>query len=263
MTVSLAGFTVIVTRPTRQAANFIRLLDDCGATTIAFPVLAIEPVMLDPAQASACALDGFDWVIYTSANAVQQSIPQLGRPGKCRVAAIGRATARALDDAAVTVHALPRPGSASDSEALLAHPDLARPAGQRILLVKGVGGRDLLRAGLAARGAHMSSAEVYRRTRPAPSRQALDELGRANASGAAIATVTSSDVLASLLALAPEEHYAWLRDSPLLVPGDRVAAEARRLLWRGPLLVAASAEDEAMLAALQSWAAGSGRDMPA
>jgi uroporphyrinogen-III synthase len=63
--------------------------------------------------------------------------------------------------------------------------------------------------------------------------------------------------------MAPAEHYPWLRDAPLLVPGDRVAAEARRLQWRGPLLVAGSAEDEAMLAALRSWSAGNGPAAPA
>ncbi len=147
---------------------------------------------------------------------------------------------------------------------MLAHPELAAPAGRRILIIKGVGGRDVLRAGLVARGAEVSTAEVYRRVRPAPSGQALDELGRANESGTVVATVTSSEVLESLLAMAPGEQYPWLRDAPLLVPGDRVAAEARRLQWRGPLLIAGSAEDETMLAALQSWAAsGDGRTAPA
>jgi uroporphyrinogen-III synthase len=259
----LAGLAVIVTRPARQAARFMQLLNDHGATAIAFPTLAIEPVTLDQAQRAACALDSFDWIIYTSSNAVQQSIPQLGRPGKSSVGAIGRATARALAGAGITVHAAPQPGSASDSEGLLAHPRLAGTEGQRILIVKGVGGRDALRDGLVAVGAEVSTAEVYSRVRPAPSRRALDELGRASESGALIATATSSEVLESLLAMAPDEHYPGLRDAPLLVPGDRVAAEARRLRWRGPLLVAGSAEDEAMLAALQSWAAGDGRAAPA
>ncbi len=263
MTGSLAGLAVIVTRPARQAARFVELLQEHGATAIAFPTLAIEPVTLDDVQRRACMLGAFDWIIYTSANAVEHSIPQLGRPAKSRVGAIGRATARALADAGITVHAAPDSGSPSDSEGLLAHPGLAGPAGRRILIVKGVGGRDVLRAGLVASGAEVNTAEVYRRVRPEPSRQALDELGRANEAGAVVATVTSSEVLESLLAMAPSEHYPWLRDAPLLVPGDRVAAGARRLQWRGPLLVAGSAEDETMLAALQSWAAGDGRSAPA
>jgi uroporphyrinogen-III synthase len=263
MTRSLASLAVIVTRPARQAGRLLQLLHDHGATTIAFPTLAIEPVVLDDAQRRASALDSFDWIVYTSANAVEQSIPQLGRPGKSRVGAIGRATARALAEAGITVHAVPEPGSASDSEGLLAHPGLAGTAGQRVLIVKGIGGRDALRAGLAARGADVSTAEVYRRVRPTPTRQAMDELGRAGDAAMVVATVTSAEVLESLLQMAPGDRYPWLRDALLLVPGDRVAAEARRLGWRGPLLIAGSAEDETMLTALQSWAAGHGPAAPA
>ncbi len=259
MTGSLAGLTVIVTRPARQAARFIRLLGEHRATAIAFPTLAIEAVKIDEPQRP--ALDNFEWVIYTSANAVEHSLPQLGRPGKSRVGAIGRATARSLAEAGIAVHAVPASGF--DSEGLLAHPDMSEPRGRRILIVKGVGGRDVLRAGLAARGAEVSTADVYRRARPEPSGQALDELSRAAGSGRVVATVTSSEVLESLLSMAPEAHYPWLRDATLLVPGDRVAAEARRLRWRGPLVVSGSAEDEAMLAALESWAAGSGVITPA
>ena len=256
MTGSLAGLAVIVTRPARQAARFIQLLGDRGATAIAFPTLAIEPVAIGSHKRPPLAFDNFDWVIYTSANAVEQSLAQLGRPGESRIGAIGRATARSLAEAGIVVHAVPESGS--DSEGLLAHPGLSEARGRRILIVKGIGGRDVLRAGLLAGGAEVTTVEVYRRVRPEPSRQALDELSRAPGPGAVIATATSAEVLESLLAMATEDHFPWLRGVPLLVPGDRVAAEARRLGWRGPLVVAASAEDSAMLAALESWAAGPG-----
>lgn len=261
MTPSLAGLTVVVTRPARQAACFMQMLRDRGAATVAFPALAVEPVTLAAAGPPALSLDTFDWVVYTSANAVEESLPQLGQPMKARVAAIGRATARSLAAAGVKVHALPASGA--DSEGLLAHPELAEPRGQRILIVKGVGGRDVLRAGLAARGAVVKTAEIYRRVQPAPSTEALEELDRACGSGTVVASVTSVDVLDSLLALAPEARYAWLRDVPLLVPGERVAAEARRRGWRGPLVVARSAEDEAMLDALGQWVSEGGRIAPA
>jgi uroporphyrinogen-III synthase len=257
----LAGLAVIVTRPARQAGHFTRLLRENGAAAVAFPALAIEPVVLDEAARRALAPDRFDWVIYTSANAVEQSLPQLGRPQHARVAAIGGATARALAEAGIQVHAVPASGA--DSEGLLAHPGLARPRDSRILIVKGLGGRDTLRAGLADRGALVRTAEVYRRARPAPSEQARDDLGRARESGEVIATATSVEVLESLLAMAPEAHYPWLRDVPLLVPGERVAAAARRLDWRGPLVVARSAEDETMVAALASWVSDGGSIAPA
>ena len=62
--------------------------------------------------------------------------------------------------------------------------------------------------------------------------------------------VTSGEVLGALLEAAPDGRLPTLRDAALLVPGERVAASARNLGWRGPLIVAPSAEDGAMFAAL-------------
>jgi uroporphyrinogen-III synthase len=261
VTRTLAGLTVVVTRPARQALRFTQLLRDRGAATVAFPALEIEPVTLDASSPCALAPDTCDWIVYTSANAVEFSLPQLGRPARARVAAIGRATARALASAGVEVRAVPESGA--DSESLLAHPEFADPRGQRILIVKGVGGRDALRAGLTSRGARVATAEVYRRTRPAPTAEAQDELDHARGSGSVAVAVTSVEVLESLLAAAPVGRYGWLRDAPLLVPGERVAAAARRLEWRGPLIVAHSAEDDSMLDALELWSSDGGRITPA
>jgi uroporphyrinogen-III synthase len=261
VTRSLAGLTVVVTRPARQALRFTQLLRERGAATVAFPALEIEPVTLDASAPGALAPDACDWVVYTSANAVEYSLRELGRPGRARVAAIGRATARALASAGVEVHAVPESGA--DSESLLEHPGFADPRGQRILIVKGIGGRDALRAGLVSRGALVSTAEVYRRTRPAPTTEALDQLDRARGSGPLVVAVTSVEVLESLLAAAPAGRYGWLREAALLVPGERVAAAARRLEWRGPPVVARSAEDESMLDALELWSSDGGRITPA
>lgn len=258
---SLAGLTVVVTRPARQALHFTRMLRDRGAATVSFPMLEIEPVALDAAARRALAPDTCDWVVYTSANAVEFSLSLLGRPARAQVAAIGRATARALAAAGVEVSVVP--GSGADSEGLLACPEFADPRGQRILIVKGVGGRDALRPGLASRGALVGTAEVYRRTRPVPSAEALGELDRARGRGTAVVAVTSVEVLDSLLANAPATRFGWLRDVPLLVPGERVAAAAREREWRGPLVVARSAEDEAMVEALELRSPGAGGIAPA
>jgi uroporphyrinogen-III synthase len=251
VTAPLAGLVVVVTRPARQAARLLERLQQQGATAIAFPTIVVEPVALDAAARTELAPGRFDWIVYTSANAVELSVPQIGRPGSVRVAAIGRATARVLADAGIRVDAVPESGA--DTEALLAHTLLARPRGLRFLLVKGVGGRDALRAGLEERGAIVRIAEVYRRTPATPSPRALAELQSSPAQGRVVVVVTSVEILESLLALVPESVAPWLRESPLLLPGERVAAEAHRRGWRGPLVVARSAEDATMVETLRDW----------
>jgi len=244
----LSGLAVAVTRPRAQAAGFAARVREAGATPILLPTLAIEPVDVDEAARAWLVPDAFDWTIYTSANAVESSLLQLPRPVRTRVAAIGRGTARALADHGVAVHAMPT--STSDSEGLLALEPFIAAAGRRILILKGEGGRTLLREELERRGARVVTAEVYRRVPASPDPDALAALGKACEDGTAVVAATSAESLAALLEAVPDQRLPRLRDAVLLVPGARVAAAARTRGWRGPLLVARSAEDAAMAEAL-------------
>lgn len=248
MTAPLAGVTVVVTRPRAQAARFAALVTAAGGTPLLLPTLEIEPIELDAAARERLAPDAHDWTIYTSANAVLNSLRQLPRPVRSRIAAIGRATARALEQQGLTVHAVP--AEASESEGLLALAPFATLDGRRVLIVKGSGGRELLREELARRGAEVVAVDVYRRSRAQPDTAALEQLARACAQGRVAIAATSTEVLESLLAIANEDRVPRLREAALLVPGERVADAARARGWRGRLIVAAGAEDATMAAAL-------------
>ena len=73
----LTGLRVMVTRSDDQAASLIRALEAEGATTVACPVIAIEPI--DVGAGRLATLDGYDWVVFTSANGVDQLLAQLQR----------------------------------------------------------------------------------------------------------------------------------------------------------------------------------------
>jgi uroporphyrinogen-III synthase len=261
VTQPLAGLVVVVTRPARQSARFSALLTEHGAAPVAFPTVAIEPVPLGADVRAALGVQPIDWVIYTSANAVEQALAQTGRLPRAATAAIGRATARAVEAAGIHVDAIPEAGV--DSEGLLALPAFAAPAGRRMLLFKGAGGRDALRAELVRRGATVVVAEVYRRVPVVPAAGSLEKLASACAMDSAVVAVTSVEVLESLLQLAPATRTPHLVETTLLVPGERVAAAARRHGWRGPIVVARSAEDGAMLDALIERRAAGGSPTPA
>jgi uroporphyrinogen-III synthase len=248
VTPALEGLAVVVTRPARQAGPFIAMLRNAGADPILLPAIEIEPIELDAASRAALAPDDFEWTVYTSANAVEWSLQQLPRPTRTRVAAIGRATARALDTQGIRVDAVPQ--AASDSEGLLALGSFADLRGQRILIVKGAGGRTLLREELARRGADVALCEIYRRRPAAADPAALEALRNAGGHARLIVAVTSGEILGALLEAAPDGRLPKFRDAALLVPGERVAASAREFGWRGPLIVAPSAEDGVMFAAL-------------
>jgi uroporphyrinogen-III synthase len=248
VTAPLAGVTVVVTRPRAQSSRFAALVAEAGGRPLLIPALEIAPIDLDPASRARLTPDMYDWTIYTSANAVLHSMRQLTRPTRSRIAAIGRATARALQEQHVEVDAVPP--AASESEGLLALDAFAEPSGLRILIVKGEGGRRLLQEEFARRGAEVETAEVYRRVRAQPDEAILDELGQAFGTGRVVVAATSVETLDSLLATVPESRIPGLREATLLVPGERVAAAAHDRRWSGPVIVAASAEDSTMAMAL-------------
>ena len=248
MTGQLAGLTIIVTRPAAQAGRFIERATAAGARCIAFPTLAIEKLAIDPATINGVRSRRWHWAIFTSANAVESAFEQLSPPIASRTAAVGRATARALERRDINVDA--RPESAN-SEGLLSLTEFADLRGQGVLLVKGSGGRELLQDELRARGAELLVLEVYRRALAAPAADATSSLHEALLRKTErVVAATSAEVLDALLQLTPAGDIEALQDSRLLVPGPRVAAAASRLGWKGPILLAPTAEDDAMIAAL-------------
>ena len=148
------------------------------------------------------------------------------------------------------------PTTTSDSEGLLALDCFADLRGRRVLILKGRGGRTLLREELTRRGAEVVLGDVYARRRADAEPAMLDALRAASDARKAVIAATSAEVLAALLELAPAERCPRLRDAVLLVPGERVAAAAREIGWRGPIVVAPSAEDAAMADALVRGVAG-------
>ena len=189
MTGPLAGIVVVVTRPAAQAAGFAALATAAGAQALLLPTLEIQTIALDAASRGRLVPDDYDWTIYTSANAVESSLQQLPRPQRTRVAAVGRATARALQQHGIAVSAVPR--TSADSEGLLELECFADLRGRRVLILKGSGGRPLLREELARRGAEVVPGDVYQRRRTDASPQALEELRRACDAGRAVIAATS------------------------------------------------------------------------
>jgi uroporphyrinogen-III synthase len=246
---------VLVTRPRHQATSLCRLLEAEGATAIGFPALEIVPLAEPRALTARLApLERFDLIVFVSANAVRYGAALLGEKRDLAIAAIGTATARALNQAGYRVAVQPSEGA--DSESLLRHPKLGAVAGSRVLLVKGNQGRELLREELERRGAEVIEAEVYRRECPAPSAAELGALeARFSSGGIQVITATSAEIAGNLLALATPELRRAFDEAHWLVPGARVGQSLRDGGCAGPLLLARSAEDQELVSALLRWRA--------
>jgi uroporphyrinogen-III synthase len=250
----LHGVGVLVTRPEQQAMPLCRLLESQGAHTLRLPAVEIEPCDAGQSRARIGALEAFDFVVFTSANAVRFGSALLPHVGFPALAAIGPATARALGDRGYEVTLTPPHGFTS--EALLADPRFQHFDAQRILLIKGADGRPTLEQELTRRGAEVCAIDVYRRVPATPS---AAQFAAVHAEFAAhrlqVITATSLDVGSHLLAIVPAELRAQFQNALWLVPSERVAAGLRERGLHAPLLQAASAENQDLVAALERWRA--------
>lgn len=245
---ALAGCGIAITRPVDQAQSLAELISLSGGKPIYFPLLAISA--LEDYSAFNQVLTGLadsDWAIFISSNAVQQSMPRILErypvlPPNLRFAAIGPATAEELSSYGIQQVLIPE--SRYDSESLLALPQMHDMQHRRVMLFRGVGGRELLAETLRERGAQVTFAECYRRVNPQRDAGDLPILWQ-NAQLHAL-VVTSSEALRNLLQLAGDAR--WLRETLLCVNHPRIAEMARAQGLR--VAIADAQGDEAMLQCL-------------
>lgn len=254
---ALAGLRVLVTRPRHQSDGLASLIEAHGGVAVRFPVIEILPVedlgVLQSAREAFASLGNRDMTIFVSPNAVEHGLALAGPAAGFRglVAGVGERTAAALRAAGFESVLCPADGASS--EALLALPELAEASvtGSRILIVRGVGGRALLGDTLSKRGARVAYAEVYRRGCPESDPDGIAELGAAG--GIDLIVVTSIEGFENLFAALGGASGAWLREAGYVVASQRIGEHGGELGILETPLVAAGADDEAMLDALLRW----------
>jgi uroporphyrinogen-III synthase len=169
---SLAGLRVVVTRAEHQSAGLAAAFERAGARVELLPLLeVVPPADPRPLARAAGELASYDWLVFTSANAVEAFLPLTGplRSG-LRIAAVGPATAAALRAFGSEPHLTARK---SEAEGLAA--DLApRIAGKRVLLPQAADARPALLQELKGAGAEVVAVVAYDKRLPpeAPARAA-------------------------------------------------------------------------------------------
>lgn len=246
MNTSLHGKHILVTRPQHQATTLVQLIAQHGGQAIAFPTLEIVPVTPpETAKPQLENLKTYQRLIFVSANAVNFAVAanngKIGHLTQTKIAAVGKATAKALQAIGLTVDLVPETGF--NSEALLATESLQHVKNQQILIVRGVGGRETLADELKKRGATIDYWEVYQRQmpviNPAPviallNRRQLD-----------ILILTSAESLQNLIIML-ESYKTLLLNVPLVVISERIKQIAEITGFK-KIVVSSSPDDAAIL----------------
>ncbi len=263
---------VIVTRPERDAPEWVQGLASAGLDVAQLPLIAIRAVRDGAALQSAWQnLHSYVAVMFVSGNAVEHfllSKPTLAlvaidfNAAKTRVWATGPGTARALLEAGVDAGLLDAPpidAGQFDSEALWSVVHGSVKPGDRVLIVRGAdgpvpgasgvpgAGRDWLAARLTQAGVQVDFVVAYQRCVPVFS-EADHTLARAAAVDGSVWLLSSSEAVANLSALLPGQRWTLAR---AVATHSRIAERARQLGFgvvceSRPILVSVVASIESM-----------------
>ena len=248
--------SVLVTRPSGRADALVAALASAGFDVRHVPLLsvaALDPVadgaIFQRSKAHLLDLDRYQRVIAISVNAVHFGVDWLAQywpqwPLGLRWYGIGAATAEALRQRDIDAV---EPGGNQNTESLLALPAFADLSGERVLILRGVGGREALAQALRERGAQVDYAECYRRLPPQLSAQQVAALWQPPADAVCL---NSAETLQQFWQLLPAQGQALYRERAVIVPSARVAALARELGLRR-VITATNAGSAATVAALQ------------
>ena len=246
MSKSTNAARVLVTRPKHQQSSFLARCADAGLDTLSLPCIDILPVdcSIDSAEIAAA-----EFVFFTSRNAVEFAHAIQPLPWKeTSVYCIGRATQRAL--AHFNQDLAHPPIEPFTSEAFIDWLK-TQPAISSALMIKGVGGRDLIETFLEETGASVSIKNVYKRVTPVVSDAERHRVFVDTPPD--IISVTSDDVLRNLVNIAGPTYAAELHATPIVVNSERCADLAVRLGFDHGPIIANPPGDDGQIDGIKHW----------
>ena len=255
--------TIIITRPITQTNRLADRLREAQRQVVLFPCMEIEALSDYQALDEVIArLHEFALVAFVSPNAIAATMRRLQHlqctwPKKLAMAVMGQGSKEALlslgfDEMTYKI-LQPSNQERTDSETLLEVLNLDSLRGQKVLIIRGETGRELLADALRTNGVEVQQIAAYRRCVPTFSAEKQCEFVQLVELGADW-VVTSSEILQTILNWAASTGgaacVAKMQQQHLLVPHRRIAENARLLGFQS--LTLASSGDEHMFVALQS-----------
>jgi uroporphyrinogen-III synthase len=245
----LSGVRVLVGRAKHQAGALSTELRKRGAEVLEIPFIEIrKPRSFRPLDSALKNLHTYDWLILTSVNGVEamwtrleilqrtstshgvtwksgssgprstlQNARASAPEGRLRVAAIGPATKKAIEQRNVKVDVVPKEYVAESVVRSLK----AKVKGKRVLLVRAKVARDVIPRDLRKAGAHVDVVEAYETVVPQSSRRQLQSALKNPKRRPHVVTFTSSSTVKNFVELLGVRDQRKLR---LLLDGVRMSS---------------------------------------
>lgn len=201
----LSGVRVLVGRARHQAGSLSAELKKLGAQVLEIPFIEIrKPKSFKPLDSALKNLGSYDWLILTSVNGVEAMWRRMARLrltknnlNHLRIAAIGPATKKAIEERGVKVDVVPKEYVAESVVRSLK----GRVKGERVLLVRAKVARDVIPRELAKAGALVDVVEAYETVVPQSSRARLRAALKSPNRRPHVITFTSSSTVRNFVAL--------------------------------------------------------------
>ena len=195
----LHGARILVTRAQVPSSSLAEQLREAGADVVEVPATRIEPLDRARALGAVAHLDAYDWVLFTSQNAVDlfwQALRDMALDARAlaavRVAAVGPATGGALEAHGIVPDVTPARFVAEGMlDALRTRADIREA---RVLYLAAEGARDVLPNGLETLGALVDVVPLYRSEPDPASVQAMRAFTAAADDNALVAFTAASAV---------------------------------------------------------------------
>jgi uroporphyrinogen III methyltransferase/synthase len=242
----LFGKRVLVTRPRHQVGKLWELLNELGAHPLIQPGIEISPPdTWSDVDAAIERVGEFDWLVFSSANGVEQFLGRLLQTGRdlrtfgaVRLAAIGPATAEALRQFHLHADLTPDEYRAEALAESLVSAARGCSTAPRLLLVRASRGRDVLAETLVAAGCAVEQVVAYQSVDvEEPDREVASLLRQGHIDWI---TVTSSAIARSLVRLFGDDlrkpklaSISPITTATLRELGFEPAAEAREYTMEG------------------------------
>jgi len=229
----LFGHRIVVTRTRKQASELSDLIEFFGGEALSVPTIDINaPPEPEAFKNALKELSSYDWVVFTSVNAVDSvfdSLAEIGMDARSfhgvKLCAIGPATAERLRSFKLLVDLIPK-GYKSES-IIEEFEKLGEIKGLRVLLPRADIAPPLLPDGLSSMGAEPVEVVAYRTViADPPSQNTLQRLLNGEAS---FVTFTSSSTVENFVQLLGQENLARLPTSLRFASiGPSTSATARK-----------------------------------
>lgn len=222
MSGSLHNRTILNTRSRGQAPEFRLLLEKAGAQVLDLPTIEIRPRPTPELDRAVGGLENCDWLMFTSANAVEIFMDRALALGRLpapeedsafpRICTIGPATAGKVESYGYSVDLVPKLYQAEGILEDFLDFNSGSIQDLRILLPRASQARELLPQTLREQGAQVNLIEIYDTVVPKESRSRLAELLRTQPPD--LITFTSSSTVSHFAALGQQAedlkqfHYA-------------------------------------------------------